>query len=141
VRTINYTAALEAKEASFGERLVAWLLKQSAGTAHAKRWFAVSALSPDGRWLVVDGGMDPSLGVDRSLFVIDTQTLQAAQWIELSAAPTVLTFDSQGLLYVFLEKRTTAGFNDVLAIDLASGAQTELTIKMSSSVYELFATR
>jgi hypothetical protein len=139
-RSVNYAESLSAKESSLGDRIVAWFLDQSAGVAHAKRWFAMPALSPDSRTLVVDSGMGLSGGQADSVYVIDLETLQATQELELNGYPTSMTFGDDGVLYVFLE---TASHHPVKvqAIDIASGAQSEFEVSMGSGAYEVFATR
>jgi hypothetical protein len=139
VRSVNYIENLSA-ESNLGEQFVAWLLDQSAGVAHAKRWFAMPALSPDGRTLVVDSGMGLSGGQADSVYVIDLEMLQATQELELKGYPTSMTFGQDGLLYVFLQ---TASHHPVKvqAIDIASGAQSEFEVVMGSSAYEVHATR
>jgi hypothetical protein len=139
-RTANYAENLST-ESSLGEQFVAWLLDQSAGVAHAKRWFAMPALSPDGRTLVIDSGMGLSGGQADSIYIIDLETLQASQELELNGYPTSMTFDQDGLLYVFLEKGSHRVPLKVELIDIATGAQSQFEITMASSAYEVYATR
>ncbi len=138
-RSVNYAENLSA-DRSLGEQFVAWLLDQSAGVAHAKRWFAMPALSPDRRTLVVDSGMGLSGGQADSIYVIDLETLQATQELDLSGYPTSMTFDQDGLLYVFLEKGSHRVPLRVDVFDIATGAHSQLEISMASSAYEVYAT-
>lgn len=129
--TVNYRQAL-GEQSSLGERFVAWLLRLGAQPAAAKRWMALSALSPDGRWLAVDGGMNDIVANEGkpSVLLIDMQTLQATQAIGLNSTPSILTFTTDDKLLLFFEKGNLNQPTRGVILDLSSGTQASFSIQM-----------
>ena len=139
VQTVNYGDTLQ--ESSLGQRLLTWLIEMGAHPAHAKRWMAVSALSPDGRWLAVDGGIGLNSGVNVSLILIDLQTLQGSQKVELNGTPSQMLFSDNGSLPVFFEKSSMASPLAGIVYDLASETQTSFRIPMHGWLRGVVANR
>ena len=139
VQTVNYGDTLQ--ESSLCQRLLTWLIEMGAHPAHAKRWMAVSALSPDGRWLAVDGGIGLNSGVNVSLILIDLQTLQGSQKVELNGTPSQMLFSDDGSLLVFFEKSSMASPMAGVVYDLVSETQTSFRIPMHGWLRGVVANR
>jgi hypothetical protein len=117
LRTAYYKEAME--PGSWLQRLHAWLLELAASPARAKRWLAEPAISPDGRSLAVDGGFSEQGGSSRSVWLVDLESLQASQEIELSGSPHTIRFASNELLYILLQNEGSSTSNDLVVYDLA----------------------
>jgi len=139
VKTVNYRDM--SQESSLGQRLLTWLMELGAQPAQAKRWMAVSAVSSDGRWLAVDGGIGLNGGTNVSLFLIDLQTLQGSQKVELNGTPSQMLFGNNGSLLVFFEKSSMASPMAGIVYDLASETQTSFRIPMHGWLRGVVANR
>jgi hypothetical protein len=117
LRTAYYKDAVQ--PGSWLQRLHAWLLELAASPARAKRWLAEPAISPDGRSLAVDGGLSEQGGASRSVWLVDLESLQASQEIELSGSPHTIRFASNELLYILLQNEGSSTSNDLVVYDLA----------------------
>lgn len=138
-RSVHYAEGLAEQSSNFFDEAVTWIADQFLGSASAKRWTALTALSPDGRWLVVDGGFGASEGAPRNLVLIDMQTLQATQSIALKQTPSQIAFGEDGNLLVIFEKQRSTTPADALLIQLASGEQMELKVATNGWIQNLIA--
>lgn len=96
-----------------------WLFDLAATTAHAKRWMSQPVISPDGKFLVVDGGFGIGGGETTSAWLISLETLMPAKEIKLPRSPESFHFTSASMLYILLVT-DLAGSSQVMAFDLAS---------------------
>jgi hypothetical protein len=117
LRTAYYQEAVQ--PSGWIQHLHAWLLELAASPARAKRWLAEPAISPDGRSLAVDGGLSELGGATRSVWLVDLESLQASQEIELSGSPHTIRFASNEMLYVLLQNEGSSSSNDLVVYDLA----------------------
>jgi hypothetical protein len=140
-RTMNYVENFTPHEAGLFERLAGWLTDWLAGSASAKRWSAVTALSPDGRWLAVDGGFGRGGGATRTIWLIDLQTLEVAERLSLPETLAFMAFGETGLLYALLEKAPHHPEIRAIAFDVDSGQQTTLTLAMEGRMRDFLSGR
>jgi hypothetical protein len=139
VRKANYADELAAFQPSLGERFTAWLLRQAATPAAAKRMFAVTAVSPDGKTLAVSGPMGDSYST-RSIYLIDLESLQARRELKTAATPAALLFRGNEVLLSFYER---SGFNNPLGgvvFDLKSEAYDAISLPINGYLNEILAT-
>ena len=119
--TSNYRKGLAQPQSSWLDDLIGWLGEQIVRTAAAKRWMALTAVSPDGRWLVVDGGFFASQGANEELLLIDLQTLKAVKSFALGKSPVEIEFGSDGDLLVLFDKRSVTSDIPGVLLDIPSG--------------------
>jgi hypothetical protein len=139
IREATYAENLTEQETGFVQRAVAWLLEQSARSASAKRWMGITAISPDGRWLAVDGGFGPN-HAPRNVYLIDLETLQAERELELAGSPASMVFANDSQLIVFLEKSNFGRDTQAIVFDLFNNGQATVQIPTHSGVYEYLLT-
>jgi hypothetical protein len=136
VRKSNYAEGLAGYQPSMGERFTAWLLRQVASPAAAKRMFAISAISPDGSTLAVSGAMVDSYST-RTIYLIDLATLKATRQLETGATPAAILFRGNDLLLTFYER---SGYNNPLGglvYDLKSGEQDAISLQINGYLNQI----
>ncbi len=129
---IQYMAGLPEQESGLQQRFSDWLLGLGAQPAYAKRWMGLSAFSPDGRWLALDSGLG-NMAANSSkpgVVILDAQTMQAAQLIEIDSMPSALAFSEAGQLLVFFEKNSSPAPLRGVMIDIESGVQSSLSLQI-----------
>ena len=138
-KTVNYLASLPKQQGNLQQRAIDWLLDLSAQPAYAKGWMGLSAISPDGQTLAVDSGLGnvATTGGKPGVVTIDLQTLQAEQLIELSSTPSRLAFASDGGLSVFFEKNNPQTPLRGLYINLATGEQSSISLKLNGWLHSI----
>jgi hypothetical protein len=100
LRQAKYRQA--APEKSWLSSSIAWLSDLAAKTARAKRWISRPVVSPDGNYLVVDGGFGIGGGVTTSAWLIALENLRPVKEIELLRSPEAFYFTGNSLLYILL---------------------------------------
>ena len=128
LRQADYRQA--SKERGWLQRAVSQLLDLSASPAQAKRWMSQPAVSPDGRYLVVDGGFGAGGGETTSAWLIDLESLRPVKEIELPRSPEAFHFASDSVLYILLQTELP-GASQVLVFDL--DRQQSLTLDLPTS--------
>lgn len=99
--------------------------------AGAKRWFAFTALSPDGRWLAVDDGIRE--GDALRFWLIDLANMEAAAVeFKVTGYPLAAMFDAANVLWVMTEKGSSTSGSPVTRFDPASGEQAVLYAALGS---------
>lgn len=128
---IDYFATLPEKQISWQQQAADWLLGVGAQPAHAKRWMGLSAFSPDGRWLALDAGLGAMAehSTMSAVVILDTQTMQATQLLEVGSMPSALAFSEEGLM-VFFEKSSARALLRGVLIDIESGAKSNLSFQI-----------
>lgn len=104
VQTSNYRDSLVQQKSSWTDNLFAWVADQIVSSASAKRFMSITAVSPDGRWLAVDGGAFADNGASNQVLLVDLQTLQATQAFDLEKSPLQMEFAGNESLLVFFDK-------------------------------------
>lgn len=135
---IDYHANLQEREADIWERALAWIGEQIAGSASAKRWMALTAVSPDGRWLAVDGGIASGNTFQRVLLV-DLQGRQDTQVFKLGGSPSRLAFGANGDLLVVFEGYANGTSARGALLDLSTGESAPVTIGIRGWLQNLIA--
>lgn len=120
-QTSHYRDGLPQGKSSRLDDLLGWLSEQIVSPAAAKRWYALTAVSPDGRWLAVDGGFSESQGTIADLLLVDLDTLQAVRGFELSQFPEQIAFGNEDELLVVFSKVSFARGTTGVWIDIISG--------------------
>lgn len=115
---------------------VARLIDLGAAPAHAKRWMSYPAVSPDGRYMVVDGGFLANDGRNSTSWLIDLERLEPIRRIELPRTPVRFQFASESLVYVLLETQH-AEQSQVLAYDIESGSSALLDLPTPGRVVQI----
>ena len=110
--------------------VVSRLLELAASPARAKRWMSQPVVSPDGRYLVVDGGFAAGGGATTNAWLIDLESLAPVQEIELPGSPQAFHFADDSLLYILLQTESP-GDSRAVAFDLDS--QVSLTLNVPAS--------
>jgi hypothetical protein len=139
LRQANYAEGASARQPSWLERASAWLLRQAATPAAAKRMFAATAVSPDGRTLAVSGATLESYST-RSVYLIDLASLQSARKLETGGTPAALVFPSNELLLAFYERGSYSNPLGGMVFDLAAGEQDTLSLQINGYLNEIIAT-
>ncbi len=124
-RTLSYLP--KPKDASLFESILARLGDLFVRSAAAKRYWALTAVSPDGRWLAVDSSY-MNEQEKPAVWVFDLQTFQVARQIELAERANVLAFDNGGTLYALLQKVFDSKDSTIVVVNLATGVQTSVEV-------------
>jgi hypothetical protein len=127
---VQYRAEAKAQARPWWE---AWL---GVRDASAKRWFAFSALSPDGRWLAVDDGIRD--GHDLRFWLIDLASLKAVSSVEVTGYPFTAVFDNENVLWIVTEKRNPNQLTPLVRFDPASGVRGEVLAELGAWPSDLF---
>ncbi len=98
---------------------ISWLSDLAATTVRAKRWMSQPVISPDGNYLVVDGGLGIGGGETTSAWLINLEDLRPVKEIKLPRSPEAFHFTSSGLLYILLVS-DEPGNSQVMVFDLDS---------------------
>ncbi len=98
-------------------RSLSWLFDLAASPARAKRWMSQPAISPDGSYLVVDGGFGVGGGETTSAWLISLENLEPVEEIKLPRSPQAFHFANNYLLYILLETEMP-GASQVMVFDL-----------------------
>lgn len=125
---VNYRRA--GKESGWPHQSVPWLLELAASPARAKRWMSRPAVSPDGRYLVVDGGFGIGGGKTTTVWLIDLKSLGRVHEIVLPRSPEAFHFASDSLLYILLQTELPGG-SQVMVFD--AGSRQSLTLDVPTS--------
>jgi hypothetical protein len=135
--TSNYRDDL-AQQTSWLDGMLNWMVEQIVQPAAAKRLSALTAVSPDGRWLVVDNSQLGSHESGREILLIDLQELEVKQTFELSKPPVHLTYSANNqVLAVFDKPSITANTPGVL-LDLTTGEQQQVSLPTHGWILNLF---
>ncbi len=127
-QTSKYREGLAQSQSSVVDDWLAWLEEQIVGHAAAKRWMALTAVSPDGLWAIVDGGVSGDHEAGKELLLIDLHTLKAVQSFELVQAPVQIEFgNGQNLLVIFNKRNATSETPGVL-LNVATGGQQSVAL-------------
>lgn len=135
VQTSHYRDGLAQGQSSWLDEVLSWIGNQIAIPAAAKRWTAMTAVSPDGRWLAVDGGFSASQGSSQELLIIDLQSLKATQSFELRQTPSQIIFGSDGQLLALFEKRTLARDIEGVLLNIETGEQQTISVPTHGWIY------
>lgn len=115
LRQTNYQPMSKAGAGSRG--FLSVLLDLAAAPAQAKRWMSFPAISPDGRFMAVDGGFITNDGANSTAWLIDLESLIPIRRLELPDSPIRFLFTSNTILYVLLQTEHAEG-SQVLAHDI-----------------------
>ncbi|TAK13213.1 MAG: hypothetical protein EPO32_06180 [Anaerolineae bacterium] len=123
---VHYRPEQEASAAPWWQRLF------GVRTATAKRWFAFTALSPDGRWLAVDDGIRE--GDALRFWLVDLANMETATAVQVKVTgyPLSAMFDDANVLWIMTEKGSSTSGSPVTRFDPASGEQTVLYAALGS---------
>lgn len=135
--TSHYRDGLDQGQSSLLDDVISWLSKQIVSPAAAKRWMALTAVSPDGRWLVVDGGLGASQGTSKDLILVDLQTLQATRSFEINQTPMLVVFARDGKLLVLFDKRSLAANTSGVLLDVTTAEQQTVSIPTHGWIREI----
>jgi hypothetical protein len=120
VQTSNYGDGLANEQSNWLDEFLGWLGDQIVRPAAAKRWAALTAVSPDGEWLVVDSGFSVSQGANIDLLLVDLHTLMAVRRFELPRSPEQIAFGSDGSLLVLFGKPSAARPTPAVLLDITT---------------------
>jgi len=121
--TSNYREGLAQQQSSWPDNLIGWLGEQIVRPAAAKRWMALTAVSPDGHWVIIDGGVSGGYEASKELLLVDLKTLKAVRSFELGKSPVQIEFGSDGNLLVMFNKRNVTSDTPGVLLDVATGEQ------------------
>jgi hypothetical protein len=139
VQTSNYRDALAQQKSNWMEDVLVWLGNQIVSPAAAKRFMSITAVSPDGRWLAVDGGAFADNGASNQVLLVDLQTLQATQSFDLGRSPLQLEFATNTSLLVLFDKPGRTVATPGVLLDLSTGNQQEVAIPTHGWVHSILA--
>jgi hypothetical protein len=128
VQTSNYRDALAQQETSWLDNLVVWFGNQLVQPVAAKRFMSITAVSPDGRWLAVDGGAFADSGASNQVLLVDLQTLQATRSFDLKRSPLQIVFAGNGSLLVLFDKPGRAVATPGVLLDLSNRIQQSVAL-------------
>jgi hypothetical protein len=127
---------LDGKQSGWLQRSVSWLLDLAAGPARAKRWMSQPAVSPGGRYLVVDGGFGIGGGQTTSAWLVDLASFKPVKEIELPRSPEAFHFAGEDVLYILLQTESR-GTAQTLAFDLDRQRSLILDLPTSGRVRQI----
>lgn len=123
--------------ATIGARgLLTWLLDLAAAPAQAKRWSSRPAVSPGGRYLIVDGGFGIGGGATTTAWLIDLRTLGAIERIDLPRSPQGFLFPNSELVYILLETQVPESAQ-ILVYDLETHRSLRLDLPTPGRVTQI----
>ena len=137
VQTSNYRDVLAQQKSSWMDDLLVWLGNQIVSPAAAKRFMSITAVSPDGRWLAVDGGAFADNGASNRVLLVDLQTLQATQSFDLGRSPLQIEFATDTSLLVLFDKPGRTVATPGVFLDLGTGNQQDVAIPTHGWVHSI----
>jgi hypothetical protein len=126
-QTSNYREGL-AQQTSWLDGILNWVAELVVRSAAAKRLSALTAVSPDGRWLVVDNSEIGSHESGREILVIALQDLEVKQTFELPKPPVQLVFGADSRVLAIFDKPSMTVATPGVVLDLTSGEQQQVSL-------------
>jgi hypothetical protein len=141
VQSSNYRDALVQQKTSWLDDLVAWFENQFVQSAAAKRFMSITAVSPDGRWLAVDGGSFADDGASNQVLLVDLETLQATRSFDLGKSPLQIEFATDMSLLVLFDKGGRTTPTPGVLLDLNTGQQQPISVPTHGWVQSLLVAK